>query len=841
MASQVENWDDDGDFQGDLFSNSISTVQTSLSSRLSVHSESNAGDEDWQVLLTPNDDSATQNAISTAKHAGIPIPAGVPSSALLGGTIQRLGKKKSQQKIDDDWGDELELPAPGGLRLKTPQTPATPAEEDDGFFDDLEGSLGIRFGGTRRENRNRSSSVSAMSPSLNSCLTLESEEDGLDGLVIPTEPLDFNAKLKQLKEAETATPDVSPLPAQKPSPQEPAQASPLQPSPMPEQKKSMGEEDDFFDDLDLGHGEVLDTKKLTLNRNLKVQTSKIQISSPRVTTSLTFTDKPVASRIPRPLGAASRLSKLAPVYEAGATEATKQVRAAPTTTSAQLLKQKRSAPALRSAYNSGPKPPVPFLPAGAATAQSHHITARPAPGHLRRDSDPHRSETPAFRRPLSRLGGAPPETPSRLPRRDIAPVALAQQAASKKVLAAPIARRRRNFGDGSELEVFDDLPTSASKEQQFLKEPKGRGAPKTLRHQPSLGRIGLPERMMTPLPPQTPRSPTKLRPPQNLPRFARDTAASRIARESRLGAQKPPERPPVLPPATNWKAKIAAASPHTSPTAQRTKPKGTGQKPFLIKQMNAPVTKNEKGMTYNPHLHRWEGNESALASFNTTPTTAIALTLPHHHRTTSYGQGHHPHEPSKESAIPHHNPHPLSHQHLTAVLTKQPPAQPPSPPRAPALISGVGTARGVQVEKGMVFDPRRMCWLKLGPGNNPNADALSPSATEDEEDPFAAIEDLKDDDAAPALRAGSSRPGSSLGGVAAAGAGAGEKEKGRDEWLVGEEFDLGPEFIRRQREEEAVWRRRVEGWCGEFREGLGEGWRWSIKAVAGEFEVARRR
>ncbi|KAJ9641838.1 hypothetical protein H2199_005051 [Coniosporium tulheliwenetii] len=744
MASQVENWDDDGDFQGDLFSNSISTVQTSLSSRLSVHSESNAGDEDWQVLLTPNDDSATQNAISTAKHAGIPIPAGVPSSALLGGTIQRLGKKKSQQKIDDDWGDELELPAPGGLRLKTPQTPATPAEEDDGFFDDLEGSLGIRFGGTRRENRNRSSSVSAMSPSLNSCLTLESEEDGLDGLVIPTEPLDFNAKLKQLKEAETATPDVSPLPAQKPSPQEPAQASPLQPSPMPEQKKSMGEEDDFFDDLDLGHGEVLDTKKLTLNRNLKVQTSKIQISSPRVTTSLTFTDKPVASRIPRPLGAASRLSKLAPVYEAGATEATKQVRAAPTTTSAQLLKQKRSAPALRSAYNSGPKPPVPFLPAGAATAQSHHITARPAPGHLRRDSDPHRSETPAFRRPLSRLGGAPPETPSRLPRRDIAPVALAQQAASK-----------------SELEVFDDLPTSASKEQQFLKEPKGRGAPKTLRHQPSLGRIGLPERMMTPLPPQTPRSPTKLRPPQNLPRFARDTAASRIARESRLGAQKPPERPPVLPPATNWKAKIAAASPHTSPTAQRTKPKGTGQKPFLIKQMNAPVTKT--------------------------------------------------------------------------------PAQPPSPPRAPALISGVGTARGVQVEKGMVFDPRRMCWLKLGPGNNPNADALSPSATEDEEDPFAAIEDLKDDDAAPALRAGSSRPGSSLGGVAAAGAGAGEKEKGRDEWLVGEEFDLGPEFIRRQREEEAVWRRRVEGWCGEFREGLGEGWRWSIKAVAGEFEVARRR
>lgn len=106
--------------------------------------------------------------------------------------------------MDDDWGNDLELPsnASEGLKLKTPK-PRTPVEEQDDDFDWGEGSLGIRFAGTRQGTRGaRSSSISAMSPSLGSIMTMESEEDDLGGLVLPTEAMDFGARLEKLKKAE---------------------------------------------------------------------------------------------------------------------------------------------------------------------------------------------------------------------------------------------------------------------------------------------------------------------------------------------------------------------------------------------------------------------------------------------------------------------------------------------------------------------------------------------------------------------------------------------------------------------------------------------------------------
>ena len=130
-----------------------------------------------------------------------------------------------------------------------------------------------------------------------------------------------------------------------------------------------------------------------------------------------------------------------------------------------------------------------------------------------------------------------------------------------------------------------------------------------------------------------------------------------------------------------------------------------------------------------------------------------------------------------------------------------------------------------------MFDPVRMCWLKFKPekGLQP-AGPKSPSVTEneDDEDPFADIEDLKETAA--------STP------VAAGAAGAGNKKRigglTGDEWLVGEEFDLGPEFIRRQKEEEIAWRKRCESWFananidGAPRNDTVE-WRWRIREIAG--------
>lgn len=164
----------------------------------------------------------------------------------------------------------------------------------------------------------------------------------------------------------------------------------------------------------------------------------------------------------------------------------------------------------------------------------------------------------------------------------------------------------------------------------------------------------------------------------------------------------------------------------------------------------------KKGMQWNAVASRWEGNDGALQLFDPTP--------------------------------------------------------PPSPPR-PALITNVSGTKGIQVVGGMVFDPQRMCWLKVGAagGNGP------PSASLDEDDdPFRDIEDLQESKPA--------ENGSSTGG----------RDLASSEWLVGEEFDLGPEFIRRQREEEVAWRGKIGSW---FMQGTladqSEDYKWAIRNIAG--------
>jgi len=115
----------------------------------------------------------------------------------------------------------------------------------------------------------------------------------------------------------------------------------------------------------------------------------------------------------------------------------------------------------------------------------------------------------------------------------------------------------------------------------------------------------------------------------------------------------------------------------------------------------------------------------------------------------------------------------------------------------------------------MVFDPVKMTWLKAPRLNN---DMGSPSEVDEDEDPFAGLDDLKDNE-------------SVVGGNGMSGTGTPNPE---DPTFVGEEFDVGPGFIRRQRDEEAIWRRRVEGWVGGLRDN-GEhsgGWRWAIRDFA---------
>ncbi|KAH8657174.1 hypothetical protein BGZ60DRAFT_532024 [Tricladium varicosporioides] len=983
----IESWDDDDlDIGGDDFtfrSASLATTATthhrdSISSRMSIRSDfdSNHGDEERQVHLPGEDERSTMDAIATAARAGIPIPQNVPPSALMGGTIKRLGGRKIKKIIQDDWDDgDLELPGDGGLKIRrqdgsnfpdalrqvssgsvqaspvkqlqaapkfnlsprpdlkpkpassnlldrfrddddddcfgdggatikvaksrqqpkllpliTPPTPQkdskadgdddfekdfqlpsggeplklsarkdiprTPAVSQDEFDEWGEGSLGTRFGGTRRDGRsNRSSSASALSPSVASSLTVESEDEGLDGLVLPTGPIAFDDILKRRQQ----------------------DRSPDHLSPVKQAAKRVEIKEDFLSGLEIGDGDVFDSGKLTLNRNVKVKTTRqTSPTRPKTAVSLTFTNKPttVPSRLPRPLGGHERQpSSLEPVSESGGPIlnrsrrsqsrighsaqssvssintpttpssihslppstprrrdlGTKQsnpgLRNEPTTTNAQLLKLKRSMPTMRSVSQSPAKPmgryerppsrtdssrvhpmsrpktpverdrsgaesslsharknPLPFLPAGASSSTSHHVVARSSRHFRRHDSESSTNSTEL--RPTSRaVSRSTMRSPS--PRRPRGAEILAREAAAKRQMTKPV--RRRHFGDGCELDGFDDLPTSRDSEQRFVKEPVGRGPPKlsALRHK--LSQEPPPLRTQTPAP-LTPYSPMRSR--DELPRFARDTTASRMAREHSLAQRAPSAQGGPLNTLTNqWKAKVSATTGLTTVNAQSIrskKSKGPPQKPQLIKPLgNLNNPKSIKGMYYNPYTFRWEGNENDLHSFDAPASSPSTASIPSHafkDASSIYRE--------KENSTPR-----------------------------PALIKNVNLTQNVQVVGGMVFDPIRMCWLKMpsnGQDKSETGDTMDGfDALDDEEDVFKDVPDLEDSPAKETDEV-TGRKSDGASGL-------------KDDWLVGEEFDVGPEFVKRQREEEERWRRKCEKWVGADKNRGDDLWRWSIR------------
>ncbi|KAH8791273.1 hypothetical protein F5882DRAFT_353073 [Hyaloscypha sp. PMI_1271] len=928
VEEPIENWDDDDlEIGGDDFTfrsaslatTSASQHRDSVSSRLSIRSDfdSNHGDEEKQVHLPGDDEKSTVDAIETATRAGIPIPANVPPSALMGGTIKRLGGRKIKKIIQDDWDDgDLQLPGEGGLKIKRQDgsnfpdmlrqvsgpgsTQASPAkspvkplqaapkfnisprpelrpkpassnlldrfrdeDDEDDFFgdggatikvsksrqapkilplitpptpqkgdkssddddfeqdfqlpangeplrlsarkeiprtpvsiqDDLDGwgeggSLGTRHGGTKRGDgrSNRSSSASALSPSVSSSLTVESEDEGLDGLILPTGPIHFDDILK--KRQQDRSPDH--------------QSNEKQAAKRAEVKE------DFLSGLEIGDGDVFDSSKLTLNRNIKMKTTRqTSPTRPKTAVSLTFTNKPTpstttaGSRLPRPLTGHERVpSALEPVSESGGPIVNRNRRSQsrlgakpmisryerppsrtdgsrPHSVSRPKTPVERDRSGAESSMSHARKNPLPFLPAGGSHSTSHHVTIKTSRHFRRHDSES--SATSIDLRPSSRaVSRSTMRSPS--PRRNPRGAeVLAREAAARRPLTKPL--RRRHFGDGFELDGFDDLPTSRDSEQKFIKEPIGRGPPKVSGLRTKIHQDSFPSRTGTPAP-LTPYSPARSR--DELPRFARDTNASRMAREHVLAQRAPSGQGAPLAALTNqWKAKVSATTGLSTIHAQSVKPKrskGPPQQPQLIKPLgNLNNPKSVKGMYYNPYTYRWEGNENDLTPFDAPASSPSTASVPSHMFR------------EKENTTPR-----------------------------PALIQNVNSSQNVQVVGGMVFDPQRMCWLKLpaAPQNNrsePGDTMDGFDAFDDEEDVFKDVPDLEDTPAKEADEVGG-RKSDGASGL-------------KDDWLVGEEFDVGPEFVRRQREEEERWRRKCEKWVGAGLDRGGGEWRWSIRDV----------
>lgn len=777
----VECWDDDDDLQfndgvqfrvasstGSVTNSSYrpSGHRDSISSRLSARSDldSNAGDEDWQVLLHDNDEFSKEEALASAKHAGIPIPSDIPSSALIGGAIKRLSARKAKRTFVDDWSDDVELPGPDTvLELKTPLDNAFPESlrqissaatspvkssasppwnddistrlqaafapldrfrdendfpvdqdvptikapaprsprknpvaaadtlggdrETDDFDDDLElppdhqplqlsrqkdraevsspvlddfdlewseGSIGVRVGGTARDGRSvPSSSISIASPSVSSCLTAESEEDGLDGVLFPEGPLDFGASLKRRQEAQPIENFIKDEALPKPP------ASP--------------DADDFFSGLEVDNGRAFASGKMTLNPNVKCKTEWPASPTRRPATTLTFTNATGGSprtRIPRLSGhERPHSTHLETVSESGAplskfrrsqsrlghssqssisslpATGTKSPSPTPSTSTRRLLgsratkesanadearapsrqlRTKRSLPSIRGAASATstlashrapaqldgstrgsfnrPKTPVERAAAldGRSSVRRTQASFLPTSVSERRPPNINVKSYRSSRRTNSDSSGdvlSPQGTFSRLSRPS-RPESLRLSlgdsgtettgSSTKRTLTKPT--RRRNFGDGTELESFDDLPTSASTESKFTKNPAGRGAPRSVRSRLSQSRI------TPPIESPTLTTPPSVSKPLNMtPSFARDTNASRNAREQRIASlnSRTRDTPPLSSLNSNWKPNpvVNRISPNAAPVRSRkTKPvTKSSSKPHLIKPLGSGV------------------------------------------------------------------------------------------------------------------------------------------------------------------------------------------------------------------------------------------------------------
>lgn len=220
-------------------------------------------------------------------------------------------------------------------------------------------------------------------------------------------------------------------------------------------------------------------------------------------------------------------------------------------------------------------------------------------------------------------------------------------------------------------------------------------------------------------------------------------------------------------------------------------------------------------MWYNPETYRWEGNDTVLSAFDRVSTASSTNTT----SATLGSAGGSQFTPTLRGA-----------GSGLGFLTDRDTAS--ATPR-PALITNIGASatKGVKVVGGMVFDPVNMCWLKVSHVRRGDSD----DAGSDSDDPFKDIPDLEERTVA-STATSDGIPGymSGYGSGSGAGAGGGGSRYSdiKDDWLVGEEFDVGPEFVRRQREEEERWRRKCQVWVEQGRlVERGDAWKWAIREI----------
>ncbi|KII93816.1 hypothetical protein PLICRDRAFT_406381 [Plicaturopsis crispa FD-325 SS-3] len=217
---------------------------------------------------------------------------------------------------------------------------------------------------------------------------------------------------------------------------------------------------------------------------------------------------------------------------------------------------------------------------------------------------PERSESPGVGRP-----------PSSLSVRARAAAALANtppKPPAPKVLRKP--KRQRTYGDGTELDGFEDLPTDRDQEGRYRVVPKGYG-----------NRIpggSYSSRTSDTSSRGSPRKKTR-----------RDSSTSGTSAAENLPL-------PITPPGTlKQTGRIVSSSKIPKKKKDAPSPlKHTKRKPTLIRNLGgAGAPKVVGDMKWNPHTLRWEGNDQALRDFDAAVGTSTRPALITHLTGSSIG------------------------------------------------------------------------------------------------------------------------------------------------------------------------------------------------------------
>ncbi|KAJ4485988.1 hypothetical protein J3R30DRAFT_3283247 [Lentinula aciculospora] len=191
----------------------------------------------------------------------------------------------------------------------------------------------------------------------------------------------------------------------------------------------------------------------------------------------------------------------------------------------------------------------------------------------------------------------PPRPPSNLSNRA---TRTALQPSAPKVMKRP--KRQRTYGDGTELDGFEDLPTDRDKESRFRVQPKGYG-----------NRI--------------PGGTFSSKPPgdKNNDRNTIRKKRREVSGGSESSAASAPTANSLR---RSSRLDLPAPSKHQSP---KKKSKGTSKKkPTLIRNLGgAGAPKVVGDMHWNPQTLRWEGNEQALRDFDSVVTSTRPALITH--------------------------------------------------------------------------------------------------------------------------------------------------------------------------------------------------------------------